>query len=123
MHEKETDFQENVKRFLVRRTVLLAGGRQKDDTLDLELRGDSVNIYYRGGSIFKIEEINNSFSISFDINYCIESSTSLSGNPSPAEAVANLPFYKQAMDWWFHKHPKYEREFQQVIAHENNNHG
>lgn len=72
---------------------------KKDDTLDLELRGDSVNIYYRGGSIFKIEEINNSFSISFDINYCIESSTSLSGNPSPAEAVANLPFYKQAMDW------------------------
>lgn len=87
---------------------------KKDDTLDLELRG---------GSIFKIEEINNSFSISFDINYCIESSTSLSGNPSPAEAVANLPFYKQAMDWWFHKHPKYEREFQQVIARENNNHG
>lgn len=96
---------------------------KKDDTLDLELRGDSVNIYYRGGSIFKIAEINNSFSISFDINYCIESSTSLSGNPSPAEAVANLPFYKQAMDWWFHKHPKYEREFQQVIARENNNHG
>ena len=96
---------------------------KKDDTLDLELRGDSVNIYYRGGSIFKIEEINNSFSISFDINYCIESSTSLSGNPSPAEAVANLPFYKQAMDWWFHKHPKYEREFQQVIARENNNQG
>ena len=96
---------------------------KKDDTLDLELRGNSVNIYYRGGSIFKIEEINNSFSISFDINYCIESSTSLSGNPSPAEAVANLPFYKQAMDWWFHKHPKYEREFQQVIARENNNQG
>lgn len=89
----------------------------------MELRGDSVNIYYRGGSIFKIEEINNSFSISFDINYCMESSTSLSGNPSPAEAVAALPFYKQAMDWWFHKYPQYEREFQQVIARENNNHG
>lgn len=29
---------------------------KKDDTLDLELRGDSVNIYYRGGSIFKIEK-------------------------------------------------------------------
>ena len=27
------------------------------------------------------------------------------------------------MDWWFHEHPKYEREFQQVIARENNNHG
>lgn len=50
---------------------------KKDDTLDLELRGDSVNIYYRGGSIFKIEEINNSFSISFDTNYCTEDSASL----------------------------------------------
>lgn len=64
---------------------------KKDDTLDLELRGDSVNIYYRGGSIFKIEEINNSFSISFDTNYCTEDSASLSRNPSPAEAVSNLP--------------------------------
>ncbi len=96
---------------------------KKDDTLDLELRGDSVNIYYRGGSIFEIKERKNSFSISFDTNYCRGYSTSLRGNPSPAEAVAKLPFYKQAMDWWFHEHPKYEREFQQVIVRENNNHG
>lgn len=96
---------------------------KKDDTLDLELRGDSVNIYYRGGSIFKIEEKDNVFSISFDTNYCTKGSTSLIWNPAPAEAVANLPFYKQVMDWWFHEHPKYEREFQQVIARENNNHG
>ena len=115
--------EEMLNAFLSGELSSLLEAVKKDDTLDLELRGNSVNIYYRGGSIFKIEEINNSFSISFDINYCIESSTSLSGNPSPAEAVANLPFYKQAMDWWFHKHPKYEREFQQVIVRENNNHG
>ena len=96
---------------------------QRDDTLDLELRGDSVNIYYRGGSIFKITEIGGLFSISFDTNYCTGDALPLSGTPSPAEAVEKLPFYKQAMDWWFHEHPKYEREFQQVIARENNNHG
>lgn len=115
--------EEMLNAFLSGELFSLLEAVKKDDTLDLELRGNSVNIYYRGGSIFKIAEINNSFSISFDINYCIGSSTSLSGNPSPAEAVANLPFYKQAMDWWFHKHPKYEREFQQVIARENNNQG
>ena len=49
---------------------------KKDDTLDLELRGDSVNIYYRGGSIFKIEEINNSFSISFDTSNGVQGATS-----------------------------------------------
>lgn len=94
---------------------------KKDDTLDLELRGDFVNIYYRGGSIFKISEQNNQYSIFFDTNYCTVP-TSLNPSPTPTEAVANLPFYKQAMDWWFHEHPKYEREFQQLILRENNNH-
>ena len=27
------------------------------------------------------------------------------------------------MDWWLYEHPRYEKEFQQVIARENNNHG
>lgn len=152
---------------------------QTDDTLDLELRGDSVNIYYRGGSIFKITEHKNEtddtseFTIFFDTNYCTKipvdaydtinikdgdsatevfnkmktaidqgvvklshqdselhrsfdfngTSFMLNGNPSPSEAVEKLPFYKQAMDLWLHAHPKYEREFQQVIARENNNIG
>lgn len=95
---------------------------KKDDTLDLELRGDSVNIYYRGGSIFKISEQNNLYSVFFDTNYCTETA-SLEAFPPPADAVAKLPVYKQAMDWWFHEHPKYEREFQQLILRENNNHG
>lgn len=96
---------------------------QKDDTLDLEFRGDSVNIYYRGGSIFKITEGNGAFSIYFDTNYCTGNSQKLRKTPSPDEAVKNLPIYKQAMDWWFHEHPKYEREVQQGIVRENNNHG
>lgn len=118
---------------------------QMDDTLDLELRGDSVNIYYRGGSIFKITEHKNKtdntskFTIFFDTNYCTKlshqdsesqcsfdfngTSFMLNAKPSPTKAVENLPFYKQAMDLWFHAHPKYEREFQQVIARENNNIG
>lgn len=100
---------------------------QKDDTLDLELRGDSVNIYYRGGSIFCIRETQSkdgiAYTLFFDTNYCTGDALPLNGTPTPEEAVKNLPFYKQAMDWWFHDHPKYEREFQQVIARENNSHG
>lgn len=115
--------EEMLNAFLSGELSSLLEAVKKDDTLDLELRGDSVNIYYRGGSLFKITGINNVFSVSFDTNYCTEGSVNLSKNPSPAEAVANIPFYKQAMDWWFHEHPKYEREFQQVIARENNNHG
>lgn len=94
-----------------------------DDTLDLELRGNFVNIYYRGGSLFKVSECKGSYSIYFDNKYCTSRSTILPSAPSISEAVKNIPFYKQAMDWWFHDHPKYEREFQQVILRENNNHG
>ena len=96
---------------------------KRDDTLDMELRGSAVNIYYRGGSIFKIEQKRSTFELTFDIKYCTAGSEELNEHPSPDEAVAQLPFYKQAMDWWFHEHPKYEREFQQVIVRENNNHG
>lgn len=93
-----------------------------DDTLDLELRGTSVNIYYRGGSIFKISESDVGYDIYFNTNYCTSRSAQLLSKPSVDIAVRDLPLYKQAMDWWFHEHPKYEREFQQVIARENNNH-
>ena len=91
-----------------------------DDTLDLELRGDFVNIYYRGGSLFKITEMDGDYIIYFNTKYCLTDTTTLEEYPNIEKAVANIPFYKQAMDWWFKKHPKYEREFQQVIARENN---
>lgn len=112
-----------MKAFLDGQLRTLLRAVQKDDTLDLELRGDSVNIYYRGGSIFKITEGNGAFPIYFDTNYCIVNSQKLRATPSPDEAVKNLPLYKQAMDWWFHEHPKYEREVQQGIVRENNNQG
>ena len=93
---------------------------QNDDTLDMELRGSSVNIYYRGGSVFKIVENNRKYILSFDTEYCKDSIIKVAPNPNVKEAVEKLPFYKQAMDLYFHKHPKYEREFQQIIARENN---
>lgn len=100
---------------------------QNDDTLDLELRGDSVNIYYRGGRLFHIEgknsKVSSSYEIFFDTNYCKCGGKALKGKLTCNEAVEELPYYKQAMDLWFHKNPKYEREFQQLIARENNSHG
>ena len=95
---------------------------QEDDTLCMELRGDSVNIYYRGGSLFKISQKDGNYILSFDTNYT-EGKMSLSPNPSVSEAVENIPFYKRAMDCYFHAHPHYEREFQQTLLRENNNSG
>ena len=91
---------------------------QNDDTLCMELRGSSVNIYYRGGSLFKITENKcksvENYQIVFDSGYGIEN------NPSIEEAANQIPQYKQAMDVWFHKNPKDEREFQQFIVRTNN---
>lgn len=99
-----------------------------DQTLDMELRGNSINIYYRGGSLFTLkEDPSNSFSIFFNSKYCntilAKLYPKLSSIPSVDEAIQNLPFYKQAMDFWFSNHPKLEREIQQEIVTENNNHG
>lgn len=95
-----------------------------DDTLCIELRGNAINIYYRGGSLFCIEEKINasdiSYQLKFDMNYDIRHESMLSANPSVEFALKNIPFYKQAMDYWFSAHPKTEREYQQTIVRENN---
>lgn len=110
-----------------------------DQTLDMELRGNFINIYYRGGSLFTITEIkeenDSSFTIYFnstgnknDKGYCNSSLYKAKGrsplpdHPSLEKAVQNIPLYKQAMDWYFSENPNLEREIQQEIVTENNNH-
>ena len=94
-----------------------------DDTLDFELRGDSVNIYYRGGSLFKIFYSKENIVIYFNEKYCVGQKRQLTSPITAEEAVDNIPLYKYAMDLWLKKHPKLEREFQQIIVRENNNIG
>lgn len=91
-----------------------------DDTLDMEFRGDSFNIYYRGGSLFKVSLSANGYAVSFDDNYDISKNRNICGNPTINDAVNNIPVYKQTMDHWFSKNPKLERECQQLIVRENN---
>lgn len=95
---------------------------QQDDTLCLELRGTFINIYYRGGSLFRITEKGAEYEIKFDTNYCVYD-RSLPENPPIEEAAALIPRYKREMDGWFHLHPKNEREFQQLMARVNNGTG
>lgn len=97
---------------------------QSDDTLDLEFRGEGrANIYYRGGSLFCIERSGDGYTLAFDTQYCTECDEGLEKTPSLRAAVGLIPLYKHAMDVWFAKNRKYEREFQQVVVRENNRHG
>jgi hypothetical protein len=106
---------------------------KRDDTLCLQIRNDYFNIYYRGGSILKLENKKGLFYSNFDTAYFkpIEArrrellSTSL---PKLIKSISEskkwvelMPLLKQAMDEYFSKYAKSEREFQQLVARENNN--
>jgi hypothetical protein len=99
-----------------------------DSTLCLEIRKNYVNIYYRGGNILKIEERGDSFNASFDRKYLVEDSTRvpkelptlLAASDDVKKWIDVMPFLKHEMDLWFTKHPKKEREFQQLMLQENN---
>ncbi len=117
-----------MKAFLGGELAPLLGAVKRDDTLCLELRGKSVNIYYRGGSLFRIDATAKGYKLTFNPKYfnsipAVEKPVVLDACPSVSYAVDCLPMYKQCMDWYMHEHPGYENEFRQVIARENNNHG
>ena len=97
---------------------------QSDDTLDLEFRGEGrANIYYRGGSLFRIDRSVGGYMLTFDTKYCTACDEGMEKTPLVRAAVGLIPLYKHAMDVWFAKNRKYEREFQQVVVRENNRHG
>lgn len=97
---------------------------KSDDTLDLEFRGEGrANIYYRGGSLFCIERSGDGYTLTFDTKYCTACDEGMEKTPSLRAAVGLIPLYKHAMDVWFAKNRKYEREFQQLVVRENNRHG
>ena len=98
-----------------------------DDTLMLAIRRDYVNIYYRGGSILKLEEQGKSYKATFDSNYTSVGTTPLPELPQKISSsedikvwVDNFPVLKQIMDRWFFEKSKAEREFQQLVVRENN---
>src|SRR5512143_880479 len=121
------DFAKSLKGGLL---APLAKRVRHDDTLMLALRGTSINIYYRGGSILQlVEERSDRYAAKFDEKYVKEDSP-----PRPAKLpkviateedlrtwLEALPLLKEIMN--YHQAAqasKAEREFQQLVAWENN---
>ncbi len=101
---------------------------RNDNTLMFGIRKDYFNVYYRGGSILKVSKPseNSAITISFDKNYeksggsIPEYPQKISSRDDTDSLVKEIPLLKYIMDSYFSKNNKYEREFQQVIARENN---
>ena len=99
---------------------------KEDHTLMLAIREDYINIYYRGGNILKVTKHRGYYKADFDTEF------SKSGQPIPdlpgnitnqddaKKWVASFQDLKGIMDGYFSTHGKAEREFQQLVARENN---
>ena len=103
---------------------------RSDATLCLELRGDRVNVYYRGGSLMRLRQgrqPEGQYSVSFDTNYFAAGEESelpdrtIRNRNDLARWLASWPGLKRAMDGWLSQNQaSAEREYQQLAARDNN---
>ena len=101
---------------------------KQDNTLMLAIRNDYINIYYRGGNIIRVKNNNQSrYSAAFDSQYNVFNQNlpclppEITNHDDVLTWIASLPQLKEIMDFYFSAHQKPEREFQQLVARENNN--
>lgn len=107
---------------------------QHDDTLDLQIRGDYVDIYYRGGLLLGLHPRAKAtrFSTEFAEQYCDQEPYCPPRPPRPPKVIESaqdarswvdvFAAHKQLMDLHFWRRPKIEREYQQAVVRDNNRH-
>jgi hypothetical protein len=122
-----TEFFKDLKHGKLR---LLTSKVRADDTLLLAFRGNSINVYYRGGSMLRLACGNGvgNYTAHFDRNYAkgstapfLDKLPKLIGTEADCIAwLEAIPLLKEIMNSFFATHAKSEREFQQLVAWENN---
>ncbi|MGR3293181.1 MAG: hypothetical protein ACUZ9M_04085 [Candidatus Scalindua sp.] len=97
---------------------------RNDDTLDLAIRENCINIYYRGGSALKVNKNENHYQYKFDENYLNDNSVISKDELNKLKGQSDwnnyFPRAKQTMDFYFSEKRNEEKEFQQLVVRENN---
>jgi len=99
-----------------------------DQTLMLTIRNDFINVYYRGGNILEVKEFKKrkTYGCSFDKSYnktgreMPTMPATINNQDDAKEWVVALPVLKSIMNESLSVFSKDEREFQQLVARENN---
>jgi len=123
------DLQDGILKSLLSRV-------RKDTSLDLQIRADGINIYYRGGSLLRVDPIKKSpgaYRFFFNDDYGKRGKIGSKAKVTislPHQIVADksgcedwiraVPLLKDTMDLWFGENPKDERALQQLVVWENN---
>jgi len=94
----------------------------RDPSLDLQIRKNYINIYFRGGNILKVEKTGADYKYHFDQKYFKDKQTDeLMGMANQKYWNDYFPKAKQVMNIHFAPYGKEEREYQQLVVRENNN--
>ena len=100
---------------------------KSDTSLCLELRNSYLNIYYRGGNLSKVSlnKRDCGYNVRFDEKYfkggtIVKYPKKIQNCEDIERLLVVFPYLKYAMDRYFSKYRKEEREFQQVILRDNN---
>lgn len=93
----------------------------------LAIRENAINIYYRGGNLVRlVGQTSGRYKADFDAKYNLAGQalpvlpTNIQSQDESAQWMTAFPILKQVMDEYFSVHSKPEREFQQLLARENN---
>ena len=108
----------------------LTAAVRSDATLCLELRGGSINVYYRGGNLMELRQSRRSageYRVSFDRNYFAGGEEvalpdgAIRGRAGLAGWLAAWPGLKRSIDRWLSRtRANAEKECQQLAARDNN---
>lgn len=95
---------------------------KSNQDLQLEIRGNYINIYYKGGNALKISRTSRSYSYEFDEKYCVNSAkihelpiVTAIKSKDPQQVLSVFPLIFESMDTFFVAHPKPERTIQHEL--------